>query len=64
MFPEKSDNVRLAEHVGHTVKVDGVASNEPFHGVKEDSKAEVERVPTETGILTVTNLEMLSDSCN
>ena len=60
----KSDNVRLAEHVGNKVKVDGVVSNQPFHGMKEDLKAEVEKAPTETGVLTVTNLEMLSDSCN
>jgi hypothetical protein len=60
----KSDNVRLADHVGHKVKVDGVVSNQPFHGMKEDLKAEVENAPTETGVLTVTNLEMVSDSCN
>jgi hypothetical protein len=60
----KSDNVRLADHVGHKVKVAGVVSNQPFHGMKEDLKAEVKKNPTETGVLTVTNLEMVSDSCN
>ena len=60
----KSDNVRLADHVGHKVKVAGVVSNQPFHGMKEDLKAEVKKTPTETGVLTVTNLEMVSDSCN
>ena len=60
----KSDNVRLADHVGHKVKVDGVVSNAAFHGMKEDLKAEVEKNPTETGVLTVTNLEMVSESCN
>ena len=64
IFPQKSDNVRLAEHVGHKVKVDGVVSNQPFHGMKEDLKAEMEKAPIETGVLTVTNLEMVSDSCN
>jgi hypothetical protein len=60
----KSDNVRLADHVGHKVKVAGVVSNQPFHGMKEDVKAEVEKNPMETGALIVTNLEMVSESCN
>jgi hypothetical protein len=60
----KSDKVRLADHVGHQVKVDGVVSNAAFHGIKEDLKAEVHKIPTETGDLTVTNLEMVNDSCN
>jgi len=60
----KSGDVRLADHVGHKVKVNGVVSNQPFHGMKEDLKAEVKKNPIETGVLTVTNLEMISDSCN
>ena len=60
----KSDNLRLADHVGHKVKVAGVVSNQPFHGMKEDLKAAVKKDPTETGVLTVTNLEIISDSCN
>jgi hypothetical protein len=64
MWHLKSDNVRLADHVGHKVKVAGAVSNQPFHGMKEDLKAEVKKNPTETGVLTVTNLEMVSDSCN
>jgi hypothetical protein len=60
----KSEDVRLADHVGHMVKVNGVVSNQPFHGMKEDLKAEVGKKPTETGVLTVTNLEVVSDSCN
>ena len=60
----KSDNVTLADQVGHKVKVAGVVSNQPFHGMKEDLKAEVKNNPTETGVLTVTNLEIVSDSCN
>jgi hypothetical protein len=59
-----SDNVRLEDHVGHKVKVDGAVSNAAFHGMKEDLKAEVHKTPTETGDLTVTNLEMISDSCD
>ena len=60
----QSDKVRLADHVGHKVKVNGVVSNQPFHGMKEDLKAEVQKSPTETGVLTVTNLEAVSDGCN
>ena len=60
----KSDNVRLAEHVGHKVKVDGVVSHQPYHAMKEDLKAAVEKAPPETGNMTVTNLEMISDSCH
>ena len=60
----KSDNVTFADHVGHKVKVAGVVSNQPFHGMKEDLKGEVEKKPIETGVLIVTNLEMVSDSCN
>jgi len=60
----KSNELSLADHVGHKVKVDGVVSNQPFHSMKEDLKAEVEKKPTETGVLTVANLEMISDSCN
>ena len=60
----KSDNVRLADHVGHKVKVDGAVSNAAFHGMKEDLKGEVHKTPTERGDLTVTNLEMVSDRCN
>lgn len=60
----KSDDVRLADHVGQKVTVNGVVSNQPFHGMKEDLKAEVQKHPTETGVLTVTDLEIVSDSCN
>ena len=56
--------MRLAAHVGDKVKVNGVVSNQPFHGMKEDLKAEVQKKPTETGVLTVTNLETVSDGCN
>jgi len=32
--------------------------------MKEDLKGEVEKNPVETGVLTVTNLEIVSNSCN
>ena len=60
----KSDNVSLADNVGQEVKVAGVVSNQPYHSMKEDLKAAVETNPTETGVLTVTNLEIVSNTCN
>jgi hypothetical protein len=59
----KSDNVNLADHVGQEVKVSGVVSNQPYHSMKEDLKAAVETNPTETGVLTVTNLDIVSNTC-
>jgi hypothetical protein len=64
----KSDAVKLAPHVGHTITVSGVVSNAAMHGVKEDVKGEarehgVAKHSTEHGHMTVTNAKMVSDSC-
>lgn len=64
----KSDRVDLAKHVGHTVTVTGAVSNAALHGAKEDTKAEakehgVGKNSTEHGRMTVTNLKMVSGSC-
>ena len=63
-----SDSVKLDEHVGHTVKVVGVVSNATAHGMKEDAKAEMkehgmEKHTAERGHMTVTDLTMVSDTC-
>jgi hypothetical protein len=65
----KSDNLKLGDHVGHTVTITGVVSNATLHGAKEDAKAEakehgVDKDSTEHGHMTVTNLTMVSDSCS
>jgi hypothetical protein len=60
----KSDKVRLENYVGQQIKVAGVVSNQPYHGMKEDLKAAVEQNPNETGVLSVTNLEIVSSNCN
>jgi hypothetical protein len=60
----RSDSFRLEDYVGQEVKVAGVVSNQPYHGMKEDLKAAVGKNATETGALTVTNLEIVSNSCN
>jgi hypothetical protein len=64
----KSDSVKLDEHVGHTVKVTGVVSHYKEHAMKEDAKAEMKehgmnKGAKEHGHMTVTDLTMVSDSC-
>ena len=64
----KSDTVKLADHVAHTVTITGVVSNATLHGAKEDAKAEgkehgLDKDSTEHGHMTVTNLKMVSDTC-
>jgi hypothetical protein len=64
----KSDSVKLGPHAGHTVMVTGVVSNATLHGLKEDTKSEtrehgINKSSTEHGHMTVTNLKMVSTSC-
>jgi len=64
----KSDSLDLAKHVGHTVTVIGAVSNAALHGAKEDTKTEarehgIDKNSTEHGHMTVTNLKMVSGSC-
>ena len=60
----KSDSISLKDHVGQEVKVDGLVPNQPYHGMKEDLKAAVEKKPIETGVLIVMNLEIVGKICN
>jgi ABC-type sugar transport system substrate-binding protein len=64
----KSDSLKLGDHVGHKVAVTGVVTNAKMHGMKEDAKDEakehgVATHSTEHGHMTVTNLTMVSESC-
>jgi hypothetical protein len=64
----KSDNVKLDQHVGHTVTITGVVSHAKMHGMKEDAKEEakehgMDKNATEHGHMTVTDLTMVSDTC-
>ena len=64
----KSDSVKLDEHVGHTVTVTGVVSHAKEHAMKEDMKAEMkehgmDKDAKEHGHVTVTDLTMVSDTC-
>jgi hypothetical protein len=64
----KSDQVALAEHVGHTVTVKGVVSNVTMHNMKEEAKdaaagAGVKKENSEHGDMQVASLKMVSGSC-
>jgi hypothetical protein len=64
----KSDNLKLDGHVGHTVTVTGVVSHHKEHAMKEDAKAEMkehgmDKDAKEHGHMTVTDLTMVSDTC-
>ena len=65
----KSDAVKMAPHIGHTVTITGVVSNATAHGLKEDTKTEarehgIDKDSTEHGHMAVTSLKMVSDSCS
>ena len=64
----KSDQVSLADHVGHTVTVKGVVSNVTMHNMKEQAKdaatsADMKKDNSEHGDLDVTSVKMVSKSC-
>ncbi len=64
----KSDSVQLDPHVGHTVTITGAVSHPTAHGMKEDVKQEAKehgmaKKSTEHGHITVTNLKMVSSTC-
>jgi hypothetical protein len=64
----KSDSVALAPHLGHTITTTGAVSNAALHGAKEDAKQEakehgVAKNASEHGHMTVTNLKMVSKTC-
>lgn len=60
--------VDLANHVGHTITATGVVSNAMAHNMKEDTKdaahdAGMKHNNTEHGHLKITDVQMVSDSC-
>ena len=64
----RSDKVALSEHVGHTVKATGAVSNAKLHNMKEDAKdaaadSGMKKNDAEHGHLTITHVQMVSDSC-
>lgn len=65
----RSSTVSLAEHVGHKVSATGVVRNSTAHNMKEDAKdmahdTGATKHNNEHGHLTVTDLQMVSDSCS
>ena len=63
-----SDTIDFAAHSGHTVAVTGVVSRTLAHNLKEDSKeaatdAHLKKSDNEHGTLKVTDLKMVSKSC-
>jgi len=59
----KSKTVKLADHVGHTVKVTGKVWHPDMHGAKEKAKETVDPNAAEHGHLGATDISMVSDSC-
>jgi hypothetical protein len=65
----RSSSVPLANHVGHTVSAVGAVNNSTAHNLKEDAKdaahdTGMKKDNTEHGHMTVTDVTMVSDSCN
>ena len=64
----RSDKVTLAGHVGHTIDATGVVSHEKAHNLKEDAKQATTdtgatKQRAEHGHMTITDVNMVSDSC-
>ncbi len=64
----RSSAVDLSSHVGHTVSATGVVSNATAHNLKEDAKdaaadTGMKKNNTEHGHMKITNVSMVSDSC-
>ena len=60
--------VDLTSHLGHTVRVKGVVSNTKMHNMKKDAKGAaadtgMKKNSTEHGHLKVTDVHMVSESC-
>lgn len=65
----RSSKVALGEHVGHTVTATGVVSNATMHNMKEDAKdaakdSGMKKGDAEHGHMKITNVRMVSESCN
>jgi len=63
-----SSTASLADHVGHTITATGTVSNPTAHNMKEDTKdmahdTGMKKDNSEHGSLTVTDVQMVSESC-
>src|SRR5262249_1139791 len=59
----RSKTVKLADHVGHTVKVTGKVWHPDSHGAKEKAKDATDPNASEHGHLAVSAVDMVSESC-
>jgi hypothetical protein len=64
----RSSRVALAKHVGHTVTATGIVSNAKMHNMKEDAKemakdSGMKKSDAEHGHMKITDVKMVSDSC-
>jgi hypothetical protein len=60
--------VNLSSHVGHTITATGVVSHAKMHNMKEDAKdaakdSGMKKENTEHGHLKITDVQMVSESC-
>jgi hypothetical protein len=65
----RSSKMALGEHVGHTVTATGVVSNATMHNMKEDAKdaakdSGMKKSDAEHGHMKITDVRMVSESCN
>src|SRR5262249_59177568 len=60
----RSKTAKLADHIGHTVKVTGKEWHPDMHGAKEKAKSAVDPNAPEHGHLAVTSGDMVSNSCS
>ena len=64
----RSSQVSLADHIGHTVTATGVVAHNKMHNMKEDAKDTAQdsgmtKSNTEHGHMTITDVQMVSSSC-
>lgn len=64
----RSNTVSLADHIGHTVTATEVVNHPMAHNMKEDAKeaatdAHMKKSDTEHGHMTITDVKMVSHSC-
>jgi hypothetical protein len=60
----RSTSVKLEQHIGHQVTVTGSTTHETKAEEKKEGQVENAGSKTEYADLTVTDLKMVSDSCN
>jgi hypothetical protein len=64
----RSSRVALGKHAGHMVTATGVVSHSKMHNMKEDAKqaakdSGMKKSDAEHGHMTITDVKMVSDSC-